>query len=350
PNPEYVPVVLENFERYSKHGKGHAQRLLLNLNSREGDRAFIQLVRDHGRAGRIPYLVLAPIEREPRNADIFFPFLLEYASVENFSHDIYRICLSYCEARMLSREQLAPLSEQLLTAYRDLAKTLRPAQRADGLAWMWEDDYSIKRSDAGLYLDLLGFFPGEVVKSDLQSALEYHDPHLKCFAIISLLRLGKDVSSKDVADVAASAEMRNVLYDALQKYKKTELFPPKYRNQAAFAESDMVNWLIYPTELARVPDEIELMKVVPIDTGFEGGIYDYYLFRFRTKEPHWAAKDGWIAGVSGPFARNDAPTTKALGHTFSEFAKWDSKKPEEHVGDTQELLQQWREYHCKRSK
>jgi hypothetical protein len=73
------------------------------------------------------------------------------------------------------------------------------------------------------------------------------------------------------------------------------------------------------------------------------GIYDYYLFRFRTKEPHWAAKDGWIAGVSGPYLRKDEPTTEPLGGTFSTFTKWDAKTPEEHVGDIRELMKRWRE-------
>jgi hypothetical protein len=35
--------------------------------------------------------------------------------------------------------------------------------------------------------------------------------------------------------------------------------------QEAFAESDMVNWLTYPTELGHVPDKIELMQVLTID-------------------------------------------------------------------------------------
>jgi hypothetical protein len=112
----------------------------------------------------------------------------------------------------------------------------------------------------------------------------------------------------------------------------------------------MVNWLVYPTELNRLPDEIELMKVVAVDTGMPGGIYDYYLFRFRTKEPHWAAKDGWMAGVSGPYLRNDQPTMESLGETFSTFTKWEAKTPDEHVGDTRELMKRWREYHSKKKK
>jgi hypothetical protein len=84
-----------------------------------------------------------------------------------------------------------------------------------------------------------------------------------------------------------------------------------------------------------------------VATGLPRGIYDYFLFRFRTHPPHWAAKDGWMAGVSGPFRRSDQPTTEALGETFSSFDPWDSKKPEQHVGNIRDLMKRWREYHGK---
>jgi len=104
----------------------------------------------------------------------------------------------------------------------------------------------------------------------------------------------------------------------------------------------MVRWLVYPTELGRVPDQIELKKVVSVDAGGTDGVLDYYLFRFRTLPPHWAAKNGWMAGVAGPFLQKDGPTTEAQGDTFSEFERWDSRTPEEHVGDVRELLEDWR--------
>ncbi len=80
------------------------------------------------------------------------------------------------------------------------------------------------------------------------------------------------------------------------------------------------------------------MKVVPVDTGVHGGIYDYYLFRFRTHPPHWAAKDGWTAGVSGPFLGKNSPSTESYGDTFSSFEEWDSKQPDEHVGNIRGLI------------
>ena len=308
----------------------------------------MDIVRSHAKAGRIPRLAVGPLERKPRHAAVYFPELLEFASNDKLRADIYRLCLAFAEAGLLKPNALNGHVEPLLNAYKALAGKLKSTQKADGIAWMWDESYSELRFDAGLMLDLLAYFPASKVEPSLQEALDFRDPRLKFFAIASLLKLGKQIDAKHIADVASHAEMRNFLFKSLQKHGRSALYPAKFKTQAAFAESDMVNWLTYPTELGRVPDEIELMKVVPIDTGLPGGIYEYCLFRFRTHEPHWAAKDGWMAGVSGPFLRGKEATTQSLGDTFSTFSKWDSKKPDEHVGNIKELMKEWREYHGKR--
>jgi hypothetical protein len=348
PLPEYVPVVVELFDRFSDDAKWRAQVILTEFESREAAEALMTIVRTHAPAGKLPTLVTGRLVQKPRHAEVLFPELLTYATNPKLASDIHRLCLAYCEAKLVPPAQLAPFTDQVLKSYGDLVDKLRPAQRDKGIDWMWEDAYEQRREDAALLLDLFGHFPGDRVEKTLRQALDYKDPRLKYFALISLLRLEKSVDKQHVVDVAAHAEMRNWLYSTLKHLDKSPLFPEEFRTQQAFAESDMVNWLVYPTELHRVPDDIELMKVVTVDTGLRDGIYDYYLFRFRTKEPHWAAKDGWMAGVSGPYLRKDEPTTESLGDTFSSFAKWDAKTPDAHVGDTRELMERWREYHSKR--
>jgi len=253
--------------------------------------------------------------------------------------------LSYFQANLISSDDLLPYSTQVLSSYRKYKDNLVVSQQNEGVGWMWEDDYQGWRNMASVILDVMGYFPSPEIEKELQEALNYNDPRLKFFAVISLLRQGKEVGSASVQDVARSAEMRNYLYNELTKLNQTSLYPEEFRTQEAFAESDMVNWLVYPTELAQVPDEIELMKVVSIDTETEDGIIDYYVFRFRTFPPHWASDDGWMAGISGPFLRKDAPSTDSYGETFSTFEAWDSKTPEEHVGNIQEILESWYEHH-----
>src|SRR5262249_23469574 len=255
------------------------------------------------------------------------------------SFDLYQLCLDYCEANLLKPETLAPYADQVLESYRSQARELWPTQQAEGIGWMWEEPYLTYRNEAALLLDLLGYFHVEKVVEELQRSLRYRDPRLKYFGISSLLRLGKVVDPKQVEDVAAYAETRNYMYDRLQKMGKENLYPRKYRTQIAFAESNMVDWLSYPSELGRAPDDIELAKVVPMDLG-EEGLCDYYVFRFGMNPPHEKSSEGWMAGIAGPFRRKESPTTTGLGHTFTGFEKWEGRSPEEHLGRLRDLVEE----------
>jgi hypothetical protein len=237
------------------------------------------------------------------------------------------------------------ITARLLTFYRAFKGKLLPAQRPEGIDWMFEEGYAENRHLGGLLLDLLGYFPSPEAESELQEGLRYHDPRLKLFAVCSLLRIGRPVEPRDVFQVAANPEVRNWLYDRLTDFGRPDLYPHALKTQEAFAEGEIVQWLTYPTELGRVPDEIELMAVITEDMGPPEGLLDWYLFRFRTFPPHWAAEDGWIAGVAGPYLRKDAPGTRSYGDTFSKFTPWDSMTPEEHVADIRQLMHDWREHH-----
>lgn len=249
--------------------------------------------------------------------------------------DLLDLCKSARDAAALP----GSIKPRLLEIYRTQKTRLFPAQQPDSNSWVCEEPYADLRGTASLVLDALGYFPGEDTEAELREALTYQDPRLKLFAITSLLKLGKEVLSRYVFEVAASPEMRNWLYERLQELGKEPLYPPSLKTQKAFAESNMVEWLVYPTELGCAPDEIELISVV--DIGTDERPMDYYLFRFRTFPPHWAADKGWMAGLSGPFSRKDAPSTEAYGYTFSRFEPWDSKTPDEHIEATLQVLDEW---------
>jgi hypothetical protein len=145
----------------------------------------------------------------------------------------------------------------------------------------------------------------------------------------SRLAAGQNPDAAELERFARDRETRRVLYDALEKRQMLHLFPTAYRTQEALAEADLVLWLAHPNELAAPPDEIELMAMVPLPGQSLPGLR-YYVFRFRTKPPHWAAEDGWMAGVAGPFAAAGPPEASGAG-TFSRFESYDSRTPEEHV-------------------
>ena len=145
--------------------------------------------------------------------------------------------------------------------------------------------------------------------------------------VAEALEAGRTPSDADLQTFARDRNTRQVLHDVLAEAEKLHLFPKEFLTWPALAEANLVGWLCHPNELQGPPDEIELMATVPAP-GTAGT--HYFLFRYRTHEPHWAAKDGWMAGVAGPYDLSQQPAPFGAG-TFSRFEKFDSRTPEEHV-------------------
>lgn len=143
------------------------------------------------------------------------------------------------------------------------------------------------------------------------------------------LTAGKQPAPADLERFARNRETRKVLHDALERHGRLDLFPIAYRTPEAMAEADLVLWLTHPNELDAPPAEIELMAKVPAPEPDLDG-HHYFVFRYRTHPPHWAAEDGWMAGIAGPFTA-DGSESQSVSGTFSRFEPYESRTPEEHV-------------------
>lgn len=141
----------------------------------------------------------------------------------------------------------------------------------------------------------------------------------------------EEITEQDVRPYAEDILTREPTYALLKHYERTELFPEDYYSRIRFAESDLANWLEFPTELGVCPDEIEHVKKVPIFG--ESEIHYYEVFRFRVGEPHWIADEGWMLGVVGPYFDNSEPSdfpratfsrlsSEKNGATPEEETKW----------------------------
>ena len=168
-----------------------------------------------------------------------------------------------------------------------------------------------------------------VVNLSLASARQKKRARAKLAAVLDPLDGGQEPDPAAVRQLAANRETRNALYDALAERGKQALFPREYRTRPAFAESDLAFWLSHPNELKSVPDEMHLAQVVTVPT--DVGPAEYYLFRFRTNPPHWAAGNGWMAGVSGPYPKDPKAPLAAPAGTFSELESFEAKSAQEHV-------------------
>lgn len=148
--------------------------------------------------------------------------------------------------------------------------------------------------------------------------------------VVRAVQEGLADAAARVRALAADPATRTLLHDELLEANRLDLFPKEFATPEALAESDLVFWLRHPNELAASPDEVEL-KARATRSLTPGAEWTYFLFRYRTKPPHWAADDGWMAGVAGPYGPNGEAVTGGPAGTFSTFLAYDSKPPDEHI-------------------
>ena len=143
------------------------------------------------------------------------------------------------------------------------------------------------------------------------------------------IEAGETVSPQEVAALAARPEIRYMLFAALRQMKKPELLPTAYSSSVAQGESALAYWMMHPNELQDAPEVIEFIETIkrPVD----GREADFHVYRYRMPDGHWAAKDGWTLGVSGPMAIGAEPYSDMPG-AFSRVGDIDGKvKPSELV-------------------
>jgi hypothetical protein len=119
------------------------------------------------------------------------------------------------------------------------------------------------------------------------------------------LEKGEEIKKEDIFEYAKDNKTREMTYHLLSENNKTELFPKEYLTIESASESSLVNWLEFPTELNKTPDDIKHIEKVKME--YEGNNVFYHVFKYMTNEPHWAAKDGWMLGVVGPYFEDSKP-------------------------------------------
>jgi len=323
PYVEYIGKIEDIYDNLNSYAKISALQFLSTYESEQALIVYLKLLgKDYAELKSLP---CGSLYERPRFPQILFPGLLKFMDNKEIASQISLILLNYFNCDLVDESSLADYKKTIVNDIVDMADKVNGYDLKIDTNSIWDDEeYLSLRSKAGIYFDLAGYIKDPKVTLALKGLMQIKDMKLKMFAAMSLLKHGCDLREEDVMDIAGDSEVRNWFYDSLVEMGKDEIYPEQFKNQKYFAESNMVDWLVYPTELGRVPDEIELMNV------FEEEGLEYYLFRFRCDSKKDWEKSGWMAGLSGPYIKQNCPTTVAEGHTFSRFEEWDSKTPHEH--------------------
>lgn len=158
-----------------------------------------------------------------------------------------------------------------------------------------------------IVLAIVLFVVYRLVKVKRQSKLLNEKRFDRIKPLYDKLESGENLTEADVLPFAANLITRQMTFQLLNEHNKTDLFPKEYSTLIKAAESNLANWLEFPTELSAFPDEIEHIKRVTFDFDGQNNFVHYEVFKYRVNEPHWAAKNGWILGVVGPYFDDSKP-------------------------------------------
>ena len=130
--------------------------------------------------------------------------------------------------------------------------------------------------------------------------------NINFYALETVYSLGGDVPQSVIIALANDLEYATMAYDTVKKYGKAELFPKELTDPVYLAKSDMVHWLVYPTELGKKPDAIEYLGKIKYFFKKE----EYYVFKYMSDSENLGEElqNKWLIGWS-----NDD------GGTFSNF-------------------------------
>ncbi|MCI8596133.1 MAG: hypothetical protein HFE35_04890 [Clostridia bacterium] len=190
-----------------------------------------------------------------------------------------------------------------------LSELKRYFAKKDGLS---EDE----TNNVELLADVCKHFKSEEMLNVINELLSLGHNNVNYYAAETLLSAGREPSAEVVAALANDLSYAELTYRALAHYKKQALFPAELANAEYLAKSDLSHWLVYPTELGKLPAEIELLGSVKAHRSV------YYVFRFKSDSDNLSdeCKNEWLIGWSN-----------ADGGTFSNFDRlslFEQKTPE----------------------
>lgn len=116
----------------------------------------------------------------------------------------------------------------------------------------------------------------------------------KIKSIYKQIKKGEDPKATTIKKHAENLEYRTLVYHALKKFNKTNLFPESLLTIEKSSESYLANWLDMNDHFDCFPDEIKYKDTIELQNGVT-----LLIFKFKVYEPHQYANKDWIIGYVG---------------------------------------------------
>ncbi len=330
------------FPMLSAKSKAAALQIIVMAQTAAAAQLYVQLLRAHADEIADEFIPSFPRNSGAEVANVLFPNLLGSARHPQLAIAIFHMLLDFRQEDVVPDSIAREHHGRMTSLLRAEIVEARKRQKPSGIGWKYNEPYADHRDMIGLLFDLAGTLDSDQLLTVVQESRDLVDSRLRRFRAVALLTRGEFVSDEELDWIARSPRDRYRLVDQLVRIEMEERLPDACLDQKLLAEGHMVDWLCFGTELGREPDEIELIhketRLQPLNSRLLGWmklktLIDYFFFKFRVTEEHWSTKDGWMVGMAGGYARNEQPTTKSDGCTFSRFDKFCEKSLIEHISD-----------------
>lgn len=166
-----------------------------------------------------------------------------------------------------------------------------------------------------LMADLCGHLPCDATEGQLHRLLELNLGNIGYFAASSALKLKLELPQSAIESLARDLGYAAMTYALLNQHGMAARFPAECATEEYLAKSDLVHWLLYPTELGQAPDEIEYLGKVKWLLKKDV----YHVFRYRSDSATLSddCRGRWLIGWSN-----------SDGGTFSNFDLYDDYRKE----------------------
>jgi hypothetical protein len=134
--------------------------------------------------------------------------------------------------------------------------------------------------------------------------------------LIQKLRAEENIQEEDIILLAQNPATRHALFGLLDGFGRMDVFPEDFFTLEKSAESFLVNWLEFPTELNSAPDQIQFFTKVTIEENNKS--MEYFVYRYKKNSPSPGLPPDWMLGVIGPFGPDSKPYDIPL-RIFSRF-------------------------------
>lgn len=318
---ETIPFLEKLYAQYSDSVEIELAilRALAKLKTTEATKTFLKLLKTDVPVSANEYTIsniFTIFADSAQNAQVLFPELIKYTKYPEYKNAIYKLMTTVYDARQLKPKVYSKLvSDILLDANYELKKYISDKDR-DKEAYRYSytknetayDELNARQQKLYCYTAVLSphYKNPDVKKFFTKTIASTSSDKFKAVLYAQLLAAGENIYDSIINKFAASASSRMVLYKALKKQNKLNLFDKNYLNQ-----KDLVISQLYGSSETFKKDTIVLLSATKVEFNQKPGYV--YIFKTRPKD-----KKIWKLGYSGVHPEDN--TTFNYKPTFTKIA------------------------------